>query len=69
MLQLHMKCAKHCKVNVHLEHKEKCEHDIAAALKAYDNEVQTKGETLSKDERVYRMKFQIFDDYCVVLIS
>ena len=52
-----------------MEHKEKCEHDIAATMKAYDNEVQTKGETLPKDERVYRMKFKIFDDYCVVIIS
>ena len=69
MLQLHIKYAKHWESKVHLEHKEKCEHDIAATMKTYDNEVQTKGETLPKDECVYRMKFKNFDDYCVVIIS
>ena len=58
MLQLHVhtKCAKHREGKVRLERKEKCERDIAATMKAHDNEVHPKGETLPMEERVYRVK-------------
>ena len=39
-----------------MERKKKCEHDIAATMKAYDDEVHPKGETLPMEERVYRVK-------------
>ena len=39
------KCAKHREGKIHLESKEKCEHDIAATMKAYNNEVHPKGDT------------------------
>ena len=62
VLQLRIKYAKHREGKVHLEHKEKCERDIAATMKAYDNEVHPKGETLPKEECVYRMKFKMVED-------
>ena len=46
VLKLHMKCAKHNQGKVRLQRKEKLEHDIVAAMTAYDDEVHPKGETL-----------------------
>ena len=56
VLKLNVKCAKHNQVKIRLQRKEKCEHDIVAAIKAYDDEVHPKGETLHVEERVYCVK-------------
>ena len=56
VLKLHVKCAKHNQGKVRLQRKEKREHDIVAAMKAYDDKVHPKGETLPVEERVYRVK-------------
>ena len=56
VLRLHVKCAKHNQGKVCLECKEKRKHDIVAAMKAYDDAVQPKGETLPVKERVYCVK-------------
>ena len=56
VLQLHVKSVKHIDGKVRLQRKEKHERDIAATMKAYDDEVHPKGETLPMEERVYRVK-------------
>ena len=54
VLKQHVKCAKHNQRKVCLQCKEKREHDIVEAMKAYDDEVHPNGETLPVEECVYR---------------
>jgi len=52
----HVKSAKHQARKKRLGTKEKCEQDIAKALKASDEVTHPVGETLPQDQRVYRVK-------------
>ena len=56
IIEQHLKSEKHIRGKGKVASKEKREQDIAEALKLYDKDVHPVGETLSSDQRVYRVK-------------
>ena len=52
----HMKSTKHQQSKEKLQKKEAREKDIASALKRYDETTQLKGQTLPKEQHIYRVK-------------
>jgi hypothetical protein len=56
----HIASVKHKQSKVRLARTESRERDIAEALVSYDQQVHPRGETLSTDQRVYRIKVVMY---------
>ena len=56
VITLHIKSGKHSQGKVHLQTKHMRERDISEAMKKYGEETHPVGETLSTEQRVYRVK-------------
>ena len=52
----HVKCAKHQKSKEKLLEKEARERDLAQSLEMHDAQTHRKGETLTEEHKVYRVK-------------